>query len=217
MPKEEDVEDAGDDDTERCNNPDDQGKQHSEVDDSLLLVACLDHSLDVQEELLKARAILRCVLTNREELSLHDSVQGHGVDCDTGALSNNDDESALELKVDEESNVVGPLLTFRQLSEDKESAPTAATAGEAHTLPDSSHWLQIAFRDTAGTHDTDCSNASVDQEYVGNNDRDGEDPFRDFERHLGLYLARPLVEGKEIDGGEGISGVDGAGDEDEDP
>ena len=157
------------------------------------------------------------MLTNREKLGLHDGVQGHGVDRNTWSLSDNDDESALELEVDEESNVVGSLLTFRQLGEDQKTTPTSATAGESHTLPDSSHWLEVAFCHTAGAHDTECPDASVDQEDVGDNDGNGENPFGNFERYLRLYLTGPLVEGEEVHGGEGIGGVHGAGDEDEDP
>ena len=145
MPQKEDVEDTGDDDAQCGDDPDDKGEQHSEVDNSFLLVAGLDHSLDVHEKLLKSGAIFGGVLANRQELSLHDGVQSHGVDRNTRPLSNNDDESALELEVHEEGNVVGTLLTLRQLSKDEETAPSSSAAGKPHTLPDSGHGLKITF------------------------------------------------------------------------
>lgn len=157
------------------------------------------------------------MLADRQELSLHDSVQSHSVDCNAWALGDNDDQSALELEVDEESNVIGSLFTLGQLGEDQETTPSSATAGESHTLPDSGHWFEVAFCDAARSHDTECSDASVDQEDIGDDDGNSEDPFGDLERYLGLYLTGPLVEGEEIDGCESVGGVDGTGDENEDP
>lgn len=157
------------------------------------------------------------MLTNWEQLGLHNSIQGHGIDRDAWALSDNDNKRTLELKVDEKSNVVGALLTLRQLSEDQEAAPPSATAGEPHTLPDSSHWLKIALCHTTGAHDPERSQESIGQEDVGDNDGNGKDPLGNLERYLRLYLTGPFIEGEEVDGGEGIGGVDGAGDENENP
>lgn len=217
MPEKEDVQYTRDDNTQCSDDPDDEREQHGEVDNSLLFVAIFDHSLNVHEELLESGAILRCMLANWKELSLHDGVQSHRVDRNTRALGDNNDKSTLELEINKEGNVVGTLLTFRQLGEDQETAPSSTAAGEPHTLPNGSHWFKIAFCHTAGAHDTECPNASIDQEDVGDDDGNGEDPLGDFERHLRLYLTGPLVKGKEVHGGEGIGGIDGARDEDEDP
>jgi hypothetical protein len=51
--EETDVKDRGDDQAQGSDDPDDQGKQHSEVYDSFLLVSLLNHDFDVDEELLK--------------------------------------------------------------------------------------------------------------------------------------------------------------------
>ena len=64
-----------------------------------------------------------------KNLRLHDSVQCHGIDGDTWPLGDDDDERTLELEVNKECNVVGTLLTLRQLCEDQESSPSAAAAG----------------------------------------------------------------------------------------
>lgn len=157
------------------------------------------------------------MFANRKELGLHNSVQGHGVDGDTGALSDNDDERALKLEVDEKGNVIGTLLTLCQLSKDQKAAPSSAAVGQPHRLPDSSHWLEVAFCHAARAHDPESPHTSVAQENIRDDDSDGEDPLGNLERYLGLYLAGPLIEGEKVDGSEGIGGVNSAGDEGEDP
>ena len=57
MPEEEEVQDTSDNETQRSDDPDDEREQHGEVDDCFLLVAGLDHELDVHEELLEVGAI----------------------------------------------------------------------------------------------------------------------------------------------------------------
>lgn len=72
MPEEEYVEDDREEKRESRNHPDDEGKQHSEVDDSLLLVSGLGHRLNVLEELHKRRLILGgSMLSGGDELGLH--------------------------------------------------------------------------------------------------------------------------------------------------
>jgi hypothetical protein len=121
------------------------------------------------------------------------------------------------LEVDEERNIVGPLFTPGQLSEDEEASPSLAGLGDAHTLPDGSHGLEVAFRHTAGLDDAYCAVVAVQEEDVGDDDGDGEDPLGNLERDGRLDLAGPVVEGEQIDGGEAIGQVDGARDDDEDP
>jgi hypothetical protein len=50
----------------------------------------------------------------------------------------------------------------------------------------------------------------------GNNTR-CEDPSRDFNGDFGFDLAGPFVENKEVNGCEGIDGVDSDGNEERDP
>lgn len=154
---------------------------------------------------------------NGDQLSLHDGVESHGIDGDSRTLGNDDDQGALELEVDEKSNIVGSLLTLGQLSKDKEASPALTTLGDAHTLQDGSKRFKIAFRYTARLHNTQRTEPAVYEEDIGDDDGNGEDPFGDFEWNLGLNLARPFIESEQIDGSEGVGGVDGTGDEDEDP
>lgn len=44
-----------------------------------------------------------------------------------------------------------------------------------------------------------------------------EDPFRDIDGNVWLDLSRPFIEGKKIDCGEGIDGVNGSGDDQREP
>jgi hypothetical protein len=119
-------------------------------------------------------------------------------------------QSALELKVYKESNVVGTLLTLGQLCKDQETAPALASLGDAHTLEYGSQWLEVAFRDTSCPHDTQSSDPSVGEKDIGDDNGDGEDPFGNVKRHGRLDLARPFVKSKEVDGGEGVGSVNGA-------
>lgn len=149
VPQEEDVEQNGDEKTEEGDDPDDQREQHGEVDDGLLLVAVFHHLLDVDEELLKVGAIFACVFTDWDQLGLHDSVQCHAIDGNTRSLGDDDEQSALELEVDEKGNIVGTLLGLGEFGKDKEAAPALAALSETHTLPDGSKRLEVAFRHTA--------------------------------------------------------------------
>lgn len=89
--------------------------------------------------------------------------------------------------------------------------------GQSHTLEDGSKRLEIALGNAARAHDADCANPSVDQEGVGDDNADGEDPLGDVEIDFGLDLTRPFVEGEEIDSCKGIGSVDGTRHNDQDP
>jgi hypothetical protein len=132
-------------------------------------------------------------------------------------LSDNDEQSALELEVDKERDVVGALFTLGQLGKDEKASPSLAGLGDAHTLPDGSHGFKVAFRHTARLDDTYGAVVAVQQEYVGDDDGYSEDPLGNIKRNGGLDLVGPVVECKQIDGGESISDVDGTRDDDEDP
>jgi hypothetical protein len=148
---------------------------------------------------------------------LHDGIKGHGVDGSPRTLGNDDEEGALELKVDEKGDIVGAFLTPSQLGKDQEASPALAALCNSHTLPDGSHGFKIAFGYTAGLYDTYGTVVSVQKEDVGDDDGYGEDPFGNLERDRGLDLARPFLECEQIDGSKGVGDVDGAGNNDEDP
>ena len=126
-------------------------------------------------------------------------------------------DRTFKLKVDKEGNVVDALPRLGQFGEDQEAAPSLAALGQPHALPDGRERLKVAFSDAAGSYDANCPDPAVYQEDIGDDDADGEDPLGHVKADLGPHLARPLVEGEEINGGEGVGGVDGARSEDEDP
>jgi hypothetical protein len=132
-------------------------------------------------------------------------------------LSDNDEQSALELEVNEEGNVVGTLFTLGQFGKDEEAPPALTSLCDAHTLPDGSHGFEVAFRHTSRLDDAYGSEVSVEEEDVGDDDGYGKDPFCDFKRNRGLDLAGPIVEGEKIDGGEAVCEIDGARDDYENP
>jgi hypothetical protein len=208
VPEEEEVKDRRNDQTQSRDNPNDQGEQHGEVDDSLLLVSSVDHELDIHKKLLEVGAIFCRVIANRYELRLHDGVQSHGVESNSRSLGNNDEQRALELEIDKEGDVVGTLLTLGQLCEDQEAAPALAGLGDAHTLQYSCQGLEVAFRDTSGPHDAQSPDPSVCEKDVGDDDGNGEDPFGNVKGHGRFDLAGPFVKSKEVDGGEGIGSID---------
>lgn len=122
-----------------------------------------------------------------------------------------------ELEVDKEGNIIDALAALGQLGEDQEASPSLTRFSQSHTLEDGSQRLEVAFGHATGAQDADGANPSVCEEDVRDDDADGEDPLCDVEVDLWLHLARPLVEGEQVDGGKGISGVDGARDDDENP
>ena len=217
MPKEEDVQQSRDDEAQRSNDPDHQREQHGEVNDSLPFVAVLNHNLDVEEELIEARAVIGGMISYRQKLGLHDGIQGHGVDSDARPLSNDDKQGALELEVYKEGNVVGALFTLGQLGKDQEASPALTSLGHTHALEDNRQRVEIALCYASRAHNAHSHDPSIYEEDVGNDDGNGEDPFGHFERNLGLDLTRPLVESEKVDSSEGIGGVDSAGDEYEYP
>lgn len=218
MPEEEYVEKDGEEERQEGNDPDDQGEQHGEVDDRLLPVSLLDHGFDVEEKLGDGRFSLgRCMVSFGYEPGLYNSPQRQGVDNDAWALCQDNDQSTFELEVDEKGNVVDALSALGQFSKDQEAAPSLAAFGQSQTLEDGGQRFKIALGDAARAYDAECANPSVGQEDVGDDDADGENPLCDVEIDFGFDLARPFVEGEEIDGGKGVGSVDGARDDDEDP
>ncbi len=155
------------------------------------------------------------MITNGKKLSLHNSVQSHGINSDTRSLGDNDEQRALELEVDKQSNIINSIFTLRQLGEDEETTPS--TVRQAHTLKDGGKGLEVAFCYTARSQNAYSHDPSVEEEDVGDDDGDGENPPGNLKGNLGLDLARPFVEGKKIDGSEGVSGVDGARDDGKNP
>lgn len=217
VPQEEDVEDDGNNQTQGSNDPDNQGEQHGKVDDCFLPVTRVNHGLDIDEELLNVGTVFGSMVASGNDLGLHDGVQRHGVDCDSGALGDKDEQGALELEVDEKRNVVDALFTLCQLGKNQETAPALARRRDAHTLPDDSHGLEVALGHASGAHDAQGADVAVDEKNIGNDDGDGEDPLCDFKGHGGLDGAGPLVKGEKVDGSKGVGGVDGARNDDEDP
>jgi hypothetical protein len=93
VPEEEDVEDDGEEQCEGADDPDDEGEQHSEVDDGLLLVASLDERVNVHEELLERGSVVcSSVIADGNELGLHDSPKRHGIDSSSRALRDDEEE-----------------------------------------------------------------------------------------------------------------------------
>lgn len=123
----------------------------------------------------------------------------------------------LELKVDKERQVINTLTASRQFGKDQESAPALTLICHAHTLPDDSERLKVALGDATRPNGTQSPDPSVEEEDVGHNDGDGEDPFDDVEADNRLDLTGPLIKGKEVDGREGIGSVDGDREDDENP
>jgi hypothetical protein len=64
VPEEGDVEKSRDDQAQGSDDPDQEGEQHGEVDDGLLLVSCLNQDLNIHEELHKVGALLGSVVTH---------------------------------------------------------------------------------------------------------------------------------------------------------
>jgi hypothetical protein len=106
------------------------------------------------------------MLADWEQLGLHDSVQCHSVDGNARSLSDNDEQTALELEIDEQGHIVGAFLTLGQLGEDQEASITLTAPDESHTLPNSSQRLEVAFCDAACSSDTVRSPPSVNEEDV---------------------------------------------------
>lgn len=120
-----------------------------------------------------------------------------------------------ELKVDEEGKVVDPLAALRQRRVDEKAAPSLGR--QAQAVEDGSKRLKVALRDTVGAEDAPRPEPAVGEEDVGEDDADGEDPFRHVEADDGLHFTGPLVVGEQIDRSEGIGGIHGHGDDDQDP
>lgn len=117
-----------------------------------------------------------------------------------------EDEPTLEAEKGEECNVLGTLLTLGQLCKDQESPPSLATA-ETNALQPHCQIVEKALSHTAPSHDALSTNMLVCKVDEGEDDADGEDPFRDIERDWRLNFGRPLVEDQQIDGCECVDAV----------
>lgn len=101
------------------------------------------------------------MVASGNNLGLHNGVQSHGIDGDTGTLGDNDEQGALELEVNKEGNVVDAFFTLGQLRKDEETAPTLAGGSYAHTLPDGGQRLEVALSDASGAHDAHSPDPTV--------------------------------------------------------
>lgn len=122
----------------------------------------------------------------------------------------------LELEVREQRNVVHPGLALGQLGEEQEPAPTLPRP-RTDTLQLERQRIEIRIGDPPSPNDTERAEPFERDQHEGEQDADGEDPFRDGERDGGFDLAGPSVEGEQVDGGEHVGGEDGESDDDEEP
>jgi hypothetical protein len=118
----------------------------------------------------------------------------------------------LKAEESKQGNVLGPLFTLCQLSEHEEALVSSALP-HPDTLEAGGQAVQEAFGDTSTAHDGDGAEVLVGEIGEGEDDADGEDPFRDVEGDKlgGFDLRGPLVEGEKLVGGEDIDRIDGEG------
>lgn len=89
---------------------------------------------DVAPELVEGRVCVVGIFAFREEIGLHDGVEGHGVDGLSGPFGKEDPDSASELEVGEEGDVVRAFLAFGEGCEDEEALPPLSLAVESDAL-----------------------------------------------------------------------------------
>lgn len=213
MPEKGDIEDTGNCQTERRHDPDDEGVEHAEQDDRSDVVAVVQ-DLDVSEELADLGAIVaRRVLAGRNEIGLHDRVQGHGVDDVARTLGEDDAQPGFEGKVGEEGDVLAAFLALGQFGEEEKSAPSSTGLAHAHTLRAECQWVQIALGDSTGPDCPDSAHPSNEEQHPGQNDASGEYPARDGEGDHRLYLAVPAIEDQEVDRRKDVDRVAGQRDQ----
>lgn len=123
----------------------------------------------------------------------------------------------MEREEREQCYVFRTLLTLRQLCEDQEASPSSALLSHANALQSNSQTIQITLCNGTALHDSRCTHIFVAKIDPRRNDRAREDPFRDIERDIRLYLSRPSIESEEVDGRESIDAIDGNGDGEGDP
>lgn len=123
----------------------------------------------------------------------------------------------METKVGKQSNIFGPLFRLGQLGKDEESLPSFAGIGQADTFEADGQIVEKAFRNGTSPHHAQGSKLFKAQVDPRCNDTSGKDPLGDIQRDDGLDLTGPFVKGEQIDGGKGIDGIDGGGNDQRDP
>lgn len=118
----------------------------------------------------------------------------------------------LKAKVSEQSDIFGALFTLSELGKDKKSLE-ALTRPEADRLPAHCQTVEIDLSNIASFDLSSRANPFKAEVDKGQEDADGEDPFRDGKGNGGLDLGRPSVEDEKLDGSKGINSVDGKGDD----
>jgi hypothetical protein len=116
----------------------------------------------------------------------------------------------LEAEEGKQGNVLGALFTLGELGKDQEALPPPAIS-HPDTLQAGGQAVQEAFGNASSAHNGDGAEILVGQIGEGQEDADGEDPFRDVEGDKlgGLDLGGPSVESEKLVGGEHVDGVDG--------
>lgn len=124
----------------------------------------------------------------------------------------------MEAEEGEQSDIFSSLLTLGQLSEDKEPLPSP-TASHADTLEARSQAVQETLCNASPAHNDYGAKEFVAKVGEGQENADGEDPFRDVEgdKLSRFDLGRPLVEGQKLVGGEDVDCIDGDRDDERDP
>jgi hypothetical protein len=98
VPQEQYIKHDGNQEGERCNDPNDEGEQHGGVDGYFLLVG-VGEMFNVDEELLEVRmAVGGFVLSIGYQTSLHDGPERESVDHHSRSFGQNDDKSTLRLR-----------------------------------------------------------------------------------------------------------------------
>ena len=118
-------------------------------------------------------------------------------------------------EIGKQSNVIGTLSAFGQLSKYEKSPPSSAFFSESNTLDTNSQRIEVAFRHTISFDNSQRANPLKGQENKRKYDTACKDPFRGLERDfdVGLHLTGPALISKNIYGCKGVDNIDGNGDE----
>jgi hypothetical protein len=209
VPEEDNIKDSGDDQAQSTENPDDEGEQHTAVNDTLHAIL-VEECSDVDPKLLKTGMVGGL---GRDDVSGEDGVQGHGVDALARTFGEDDAKGGFEGEVDEKGDIIGTLFTLGELGEDQEAPPTLIS----HTLDVDGQWVEEVISDSAPSDDADGANPFVEAKGPRDENANGEDPLAVFEVQSGFDAGAPTVESQQVDGREGIDHVDGDTDKGHDP
>lgn len=103
-------------------------------------------------------------------------------------------EPTLETEVGEQRRILDALLALGELGKDQKPPPALAAA-DFDAFEADGQVVEVAFGDAASAHDSLGADVLVGEIEKGEDDADGEDPFRDLETDGGLQFRWPLVEG----------------------